>query len=669
MLSNHEMKQRLTYLILGQRGGQSRVQIIEALRARPSNINQLAAQLSLNYRTVKHHIDMLLKHGLIGTSRTGGYGEVYFMSPDLEQRLPLFEEISNKLRNITASPRLFQNVLEQTNDAVILVDENLEVIFWNRSAEGLYGFKSDEVMCKPVPVLPEDADLGGLLRDVAAGRKVVGVEMGARTKAGARLIVQVTVDAIKDETGKVLGHSILSRDITERRKAEEQIRHLATFPQLSPLPLLELDLSGRVTYANAALNRVLRETGLSGPEGMLPPDMARVLRSLRDHPGSTVFREQAAGDRIFEVSVFQPKGLECYRLYAMDLTERKRAQERQALMAEVLGMLNQSGPRVDLIGKILSSVKRYTAVDAVAIRLNEDGDYPYYTSDGFSDSHLAKENRLCSTNERGKPRLDENGRPALDCMCGNVIRGRTDPSRPYFTKVGSFWTNSTTDLLAASRNDAVFGNTRNRCNSEGYESVALVPLRSQNETVGLIQLNDRRRDMYTPDLIRFLEELGLSIGIALARRRAGEALQASEKRFRELFLTTPWGVVYQDTDGHITHANPAAERLLGLSVAQMQGRTSMHPEWRSVKKDGSPFPGNEHPSMVALRTGKVQKNVVMGVYNPRRKGYTWININAVPQFRPGEHEPYEVYTTFDEMEAVDATAGQRRKAHGARRKA
>jgi PAS domain-containing protein len=119
-------------------------------------------------------------------------------------------------------------------------------------------------------------------------------------------------------------------------------------------------------------------------------------------------------------------------------------------------------------------------------------------------------------------------------------------------------------------------------------------------------------------------------------------------------MTAPWGVVYQDATGYITHANPAAERMLGLSVAQMQGRTSMNPEWRSVKKDGSPFPGSEHPSMVSLRTGKPQKEVVMGVYNPRRKGYTWININAVPQFRQGEPKPYEVYTTFEEIPGPSA---------------
>jgi hypothetical protein len=80
----------------------------------------------------------------------------------------------------------------------------------------------------------------------------------------------------------------------------------------------------------------------------------------------------------------------------------------------------------------------------------------------------------------------------------------------------------------------------------------------------------------------------------------------------------------------------------------------MNPEWRSVKKDGSPFPGSEHPSMVSLRTGKPQKEVVMGVYNPRRKGYTWININAVPQFRQGEPKPYEVYTTFEEIPGPSA---------------
>jgi len=475
------------------------------------------------------------------------------------------------------------------------------------------------------------------------------VEMKARGKSGAELMVEVTVDAIHDENNRPVGHSIISTDVTERRRAEEQIRHLATFPQLSPLPIIEMDLAGKVTYENAAMGRVLRDAEMTDTAGMLPTDMGRVLRTLQEKPGSTVFREVLAGSRTFEVSIFQPRGIDCYRLYAIDLTERKRAEERQRVLARVLGILNVPDSRPDMITKILATIKEFTGMDAAAIRISEGQDYPYYTSKGFPASHLKAENRLCAIGPDGKAVLDPDGDPVVECMCGAVIRGRTDASLPFYTKGGSFWTNSTTDFLSTATEEQLGGPTRNRCNTEGYESVALVPLRSGDEIVGLIQLNDKRRDRFTPDLIRFFEELGSSIGIALARRRDSESLQASEKRFHEMFLTAPWGVVYQNAEGHITHANPAAERMLGLSLAQMQGRTSMHPDWQSAKKDGSPFPGNEHPSMVALRTGKVQKDVVMGVYNPRKKGYSWLNINAVPQFRTGMDKPYEVYTTFEEI--------------------
>ncbi len=135
------------------------------------------------------------------------------------------------------------------------------------------------------------------------------------------------------------------------------------------------------------------------------------------------------------------------------------------------------------------------------------------------------------------------------------------------------------------------------------------------------------------------------------RVRADEALRESEGRYRTLFETMLTGVVYQDANGYITAANPAAERILGLTLAQMQGRTSQDPRWRAVREDGSEFPGEEHPSMVALSTGEEVRNVVMGVFNPRLEGFRWINIHAVPQFTKGSDKPYRVYTTFDDITA------------------
>ena len=118
---------------------------------------------------------------------------------------------------------------------------------------------------------------------------------------------------------------------------------------------------------------------------------------------------------------------------------------------------------------------------------------------------------------------------------------------------------------------------------------------------------------------------------------------------QNLFYTMTLGVVYQNAEGKIISANPAAEAILGLTLDQMTGRTSMDPRWKAIHEDGSEFVGETHPSIVALRTGKKIKNVVMGIFNPRVESYRWININAVPEFRRGESKPYQVYSTFEDI--------------------
>jgi PAS domain S-box-containing protein len=137
--------------------------------------------------------------------------------------------------------------------------------------------------------------------------------------------------------------------------------------------------------------------------------------------------------------------------------------------------------------------------------------------------------------------------------------------------------------------------------------------------------------------------------ITTERKLAEQKLKESEEKFRTLFECMAQGVVYQDADYKITEANPAALRILGLTMEQIQGRTSMDPRWRSIHEDGSVFPGETHAAIVALQTGQEVKNVVMGVFNPLAESYNWININAVPQFRPGEDKPYQAFTTFEDI--------------------
>jgi PAS domain S-box-containing protein len=128
-----------------------------------------------------------------------------------------------------------------------------------------------------------------------------------------------------------------------------------------------------------------------------------------------------------------------------------------------------------------------------------------------------------------------------------------------------------------------------------------------------------------------------------------KALKLSEAKYRTLFETMLQGVVYQAADGTIISANKAAERILGLSLDQIMGRTSIDPRWKAIHEDGTDFPVETHPVSIALKTGKEIKNVVMGIYNPKNESYCWINVCAVPQFKSGAGKPYQVYTTFDDI--------------------
>ena len=133
------------------------------------------------------------------------------------------------------------------------------------------------------------------------------------------------------------------------------------------------------------------------------------------------------------------------------------------------------------------------------------------------------------------------------------------------------------------------------------------------------------------------------------RKHVAEALRESEERYRLLHDTMLQGVVYQAADGTIVSMNPAAERILGKRPEDFLGSTSVDVEYDTLREDGSPFPGLEHPAMVALRTGEHVPDVLMQVHNPREGRYRLISVQAVPLFRPGEEKPYQVYTVFDDV--------------------
>ena len=237
--------------------------------------------------------------------------------------------------------------------------------------------------------------------------------------------------------------------------------------------------------------------------------------------------------------VYNERGvLICYEGTFEDITKRKLAEARQALYTEILEILNQLGGKTDLIHNIIVLLKRHLGIEAVAIRLAEGEDFPYYEVIGLPESFVESERYLCARDGNNEIIRDATGGPCLECMCGNILCGRTDPAFPFFTNGGSFWTNSTSQLLASTSEKDRQARTRNRCNSEGYESVALIPLRSGSKTVGLLQLNDKRQNQFSLDRITFLEGIGASIGIAIARKQAEGELKATTERLKKSLVGT-----------------------------------------------------------------------------------------------------------------------------------
>ncbi len=250
----------------------------------------------------------------------------------------------------------------------------------------------------------------------------------------------------------------------------------------------------------------------------------------------------------------------------LDITQRKQIEDEREATIEFLRFTNDSRGIEELIHAATAFIQKLSGCEAVGIRLKEENDYPYYETRGFPEEFVLAENWLCTRDEAGHPIYDSTGNPVLECMCGNVICGRFDPSKPFFTAQGSFWSNCTTELLAATSAADRQSRTRNRCNGEGYESVALIPLQLGTERLGLLQLNDRSKGRFNLETIALLERLAGYLVVALAKFRAEEKLQALkedlemivEKRTHEL----------QETQKQYLHAEKlSAIGKLSASIA------------------------------------------------------------------------------------------------------
>jgi hypothetical protein len=114
-------------------------------------------------------------------------------------------------------------------------------------------------------------------------------------------------------------------------------------------------------------------------------------------------------------------------ILSLDITARKRVQEEQRVMLEVLQLINEAENWETSLESLLARLKSWSHCEAVGIRLKEGPDFPYFMTMGFPEGFVRMESHLCSYAEDGEVECDAEGNPILECMCGNILRGRFDP--------------------------------------------------------------------------------------------------------------------------------------------------------------------------------------------------------------------------------------------------
>ena len=130
---------------------------------------------------------------------------------------------------------------------------------------------------------------------------------------------------------------------------------------------------------------------------------------------------------------------------------------------------------------------------------------------------------------------DKCGNISLECTCGLVLSGNVDKTQPYGTAFGSIWTNNSPDFLKIPHHEDPRENPRNRCIHDGYVSVALIPIKAEDEIIGLLQLNDKRKGRFSEASISFLEDLCSILGGTIKRRQIEADLGERNKELNCIF--------------------------------------------------------------------------------------------------------------------------------------
>ncbi|MFA4849220.1 MAG: PAS domain-containing sensor histidine kinase [Methanoregula sp.] len=234
------------------------------------------------------------------------------------------------------SEELLKTVIELLPVGVLILDEQGAILAINPEAEMIWGGihsvgmgQSAEYKCWRL----EDGTRIGAhkwagTRAIKKGETTIEEQIEIECSGGVHKIVLNSALPLRRSDGLICGAVVVTQDITEGKAAEEQIRWLASFPELNPVPVIELNDEGVITFANIATSTTLKELGLLyDPALFIPEDKEEILRLLNEGFNSQIYREVTLGSETFGENITLDDGLKVVRIYARNITELKKAEQ------------------------------------------------------------------------------------------------------------------------------------------------------------------------------------------------------------------------------------------------------------------------------------------------------------------------------------------------------
>ncbi len=270
----------------------------------------------------------------------------YKLSP-LEEELPnahslLEKRVQERTAELQASEAHMRAITDSAQDAILMMDPEGKVTYWNPAAERILGYTVAEALGQNLHELiapgrfhpAHHAALPAYLltgQGAAVGKTL---DLEACRKDGQEISVQLSLSAVQMNDG---WHAVgIIRDITERKRAELEIRHQAAFARFNPNPVLELSMAGEITYSNEAAGEMARELGLENPAQMLPPNTAAMARECLASGKLKPRVETQIGGRVISWSFFPVQFNNTVHCYGGDISERKRMEDKLRQLSQAV---------------------------------------------------------------------------------------------------------------------------------------------------------------------------------------------------------------------------------------------------------------------------------------------------------------------------------------------